>query len=135
MAVVLQVCDISLSFLEELLNDPVLFSGVGDAEVCPVVDPAHSVDSQSQQVLEDGDTVSNGLSACEKKEKAIKLKDEELCLECEWQDCHYHTCSLHQFVHHVSLHLPHVEVKLSKDEKGTAFAVLPRILLASNSTW
>jgi hypothetical protein len=126
---------VNLSLLDEPFIDPLLLSEV---EVYPVMDCADSVDSQSQQVLEDDDTGSSGSPACEKKmhkDKIIKLKDEKLCLECEWQDCHYHTCNLDQFVLHVSLHIPQIGGTLNKDEKGTGFVVLPRTLLASNSTW
>jgi hypothetical protein len=63
-------------------------------------------------------------SSCEQKKrkvKAIKLKDEQLDLQCEWRDCDYRTCNLDQFVHHVSLHIPQLEVKMIENEEGTGF--------------
>jgi hypothetical protein len=53
------------------------------------------------------------------KSKNIKLKAEHLDLQCEWRDCDYHTGNLDHFVRHVSLHLPHLEVKINKDQEGT----------------
>ncbi|PNF26442.1 hypothetical protein B7P43_G16451 [Cryptotermes secundus] len=58
--------------------------------------------------------------ACvEKKHKGkIKLKDEQLDLQCGWRDCDHRTSNLDQFVRHVSFHLPHLEVKLKNDQEG-----------------
>ncbi|PNF20108.1 hypothetical protein B7P43_G04791 [Cryptotermes secundus] len=52
------------------------------------------------------------------KGKIIKLKEEQLDLQCGWRDCDYRTSNLDQFVRHVSFHLPHLEVKLNKDQEG-----------------
>jgi hypothetical protein len=78
------------------------------------------------------------LSSCRKKKhkaKAIKLRDEQLDLRCEWRDCGYRTCNLDHFVSHVSLHIPHLEVRVNEDQGGTGSVVFPRILPTSSSTW
>jgi hypothetical protein len=61
------------------------------------------------------------------------MKDEQLDLQCEWRDCDYVTCNLDQFVRHVSLHIPHLEVKVNEDQEGNGSVVYPRILPASIS--
>lgn len=67
----------------------------------------------------DGDSDS-AVSACgnKRKRKMVKLKDEQLNLQCEWRDCSYVTCNLDHFVRHVSLHIPHLDVKENEDEEG-----------------
>jgi hypothetical protein len=92
------------------------------------------VDSQSHHSDDSGSSIP---SACKnmQNEKAIKLKDEQLNLQCEWKDCDYHISSLDQFVSHVSFHVPQLKVKLNKDETGTGFVVIFILLLASESTW
>jgi hypothetical protein len=44
----------------------------------------------------------------QQKCKKIKLKADHLDLHCEWRVCDHHTGSLDHFVHHISLHLPHL---------------------------
>jgi hypothetical protein len=51
------------------------------------------------------------------KSKKIKLKEEQLDLQCEWRDCDYRTRNLDHFVCYVSPHLPHLEVKVNEDQK------------------
>jgi hypothetical protein len=63
------------------------------------------------------------------KSKKVKLKEEELELQCEWRDCDYRTSGLDDFVCHVSLHLPHLEVKVNEDQEGTG-SVLFSLMLA-----
>jgi hypothetical protein len=70
-----------------------------------------------------------------RKGRAIKLKDEHLDLKCGWRDCEHRTSNLDEFVRHVSLHVPHLEVKMNEDQEGTGSIVYPRILPASSSTW
>jgi hypothetical protein len=77
-------------------------------------------------------------SACvEKKRKCkkIKLKEEQLDLQCEWRDCDYRTSNLDHFVPQVSVHLPHLEVKRNENQEGTGSVVFLMILPASSSTW
>jgi hypothetical protein len=77
-------------------------------------------------------------SACEEKKhkfRVKKLKDEQLDLQCGWRDCDYRTSNLDHFVRHVSFHLPHLEVKVYEDQKGTGSVLFPRILPASSATW
>jgi hypothetical protein len=62
------------------------------------------------------------------KGKNIKLKEEQLDLQCEWQDCDYCTCNLDHFVHHVSLDLPHLEVKVNEDQEGTGSLLFNHML-------
>jgi hypothetical protein len=93
---------------------------------------------QHDSIVVSNDSGSNLASTCEEKKrkvKAIKLKDEQLDLQCEWRDCDYRTCSLDDFVNHVSLHIPQLEVKMIENKKGIGSIVFPRILLASISTW
>jgi hypothetical protein len=59
----------------------------------------------------------------------VKLKDEQLDMRCEWQDCNYLTCNLDHFVRHVSHHIPQLEVKVNDDQEGTY-----TVIAASNST-
>jgi hypothetical protein len=80
-------------------------------------------------------TVSSACGEKKRKRRVIKLKEENLDLQCGWRDCDYRTSNLDPFVRHVSFHLPHLEVKLNEDQEGTGSFVFPRILLASSSTW
>jgi hypothetical protein len=157
----LQVCHVSrmssmLSFDELFGTSPFLLSEeVSEADALTNCDEC--ADDQSSQIEEkkedcrpsqkrkqydstgaSDDSDSAVPSTCQKKKcrgKAIKLKDEHLDLQCEWQDCDYRTCNLDHFVHHVSLHIPHPEVKVKEDQEGTGSVVVPRILLTSCSMW
>ncbi|XP_023708959.2 uncharacterized protein LOC111865293 [Cryptotermes secundus] len=82
---------------------------------------------------DDADSVVSSACRNKRRRKAVKMKDEQLDLQCEWQDCDYVTCNLDQFVRHVSLHIPHLEVKVNEDQEGNGFVVYPRILPASIS--
>jgi hypothetical protein len=82
-----------------------------------------------------GSTVPSACGEKKRKGRIIKLKDEPLDLQCGWQDCNYRSSNLDHFVRHVSFHLPHLGVKLNKDEEGTGSVVFPRLLPASSSTW
>jgi hypothetical protein len=64
----------------------------------------------------------------QRKSKKIKLKEEQLDLQCEWQDCDYRTSNLDHFVSHVSLHLPHLEVKVNEDQEGTGSVLFNHML-------
>jgi hypothetical protein len=65
------------------------------------------------------------------KSKVIKLKDEPINLRCEWRDCNYQSCTLDHFVHHVSLHIPQLEVKMNETQEGTGYIVRSEVLLLS----
>lgn len=81
--------------------------------------PVH--EEQSDSTDENDDSDSTVASACGKKKcrgKVIKLKDEKLDLQCEWQECDYRTSNLDHFVRHVSLHIPHLEVKVIENQEG-----------------
>jgi hypothetical protein len=98
--------------------------------------PVHEEKSDSTDESDDSD--STAPSAFGKKKcrgKVMKLKNEQLDLQCEWQDCDYRTCSLDHFVRHVSLHVPHLEVKVLENEEGTGSGLFPKILPTSSSTW
>jgi hypothetical protein len=97
--------------------------------------PVH--EEQSDSTDENDDSDSTVPSVCGKKcrGKVIKVKDDQLDLQCEWQDCDYHTCNLDGFVRHVSLHIPHLEVKVNENQEGTGSGLFPRILPTSSSTW
>jgi hypothetical protein len=45
----------------------------------------------------------------------IKLKDMQLNMQCEWQNCNYCTSNLTHFMEHVSFHIPHLEFKENGD--------------------
>jgi hypothetical protein len=64
------------------------------------------------------DSSETSISKEQRKSKKIKLKEEQLDLQCEWRDCDYRTCNLDHFVRHVSLHIPHLEVKVNEDQEG-----------------
>jgi hypothetical protein len=57
-------------------------------------------------------------SGKKRKRKMIRLKDMQLNMRCEWQNCNYCTSNLTHFVKHVSSHIPHLEVKENNDQKG-----------------
>ena len=80
---------------------------------------------------ENDDTDDMLSSSCvnKRKRRMVKLKDEQLDMRCEWQDCNYLTCNLDHFVRHVSLHIPQLEVKVNDDQEGTY-----TVIAASNST-
>jgi hypothetical protein len=98
--------------------------------------PIHEEQCVSADVSGDADSIVPSARGENKhKGRVIKLKDEQLDLQCGWQDCDYCTGNLEHFVRHVSFHLPHVEIKVYEDQKGTGSVLFPRILPASNATW
>jgi predicted RNA-binding Zn-ribbon protein involved in translation (DUF1610 family) len=92
------VCNVSLTLVSEAGN-------------------ADWVDSQSHHSADSGSSAPSA-SKTTQSGKTMKLRDEELNLQCEWKGCDYHIFSLDHFVSHVSLHIPQLEVKLNKDETG-----------------
>jgi hypothetical protein len=50
--------------------------------------------------------------------RIIKLKDEPLDLQCEWRDCDYRSDNLENFVLHVSLHMPHLEIRVNEAQES-----------------
>jgi hypothetical protein len=52
------------------------------------------------------------------KRKMTKLKNMQVNMRCEWQNCDYCTTNLNHFVQHVSFHIPHLEVKETNDQEG-----------------
>jgi hypothetical protein len=144
----------SMSSFGELFGTSPSFVSEEFSEADALANCAECVDNQSSQMQEkeecrpsqkkkrcdstdaSDDSVSTVPSACAMKKrrgKAVKLQ-EHLDLQCEWRDCDYCTCNLDHFLHHVSLHIPHPEVKVNEDKKGTGSVVFPRILLTSCST-
>jgi hypothetical protein len=83
---------------------------------------------------DDADSITSSACGKKRRRKAIKLKDEQLDLQCEWRDCDYLTSNLDQFVRHVSLHIPNLEVKVNEDQEGNSSFLFPRILPACIST-
>ena len=53
-----------------------------------------------------------------RKRKMIRLKNMQLNMRCEWQNCDYCTSNLTHFVEHVSFHIPHLEIKENNDQEG-----------------
>jgi hypothetical protein len=145
-----------MSSFDELFGNNPLFPSEEFSETDALTNCAEYVDNQSSQMQDkkedcrpsqkrkrcdstdaSDDSVSTAPSACATKKlrgKVIKLQDEHLDLQCEWRDCDYRTCNLDQFLHHVILHIPHPEVKVNEDKKGTGSVVFPRILFMSCST-
>jgi DNA polymerase II small subunit/DNA polymerase delta subunit B len=81
----------------------------------------------------DTDSSVSSTSRKKRKRKVIKLKDEQLDLQCEWQGCDYFTCNLDDFVRHVSFHIPQLEVKMNEDQEGTGTSVIVRVVASSNN--
>lgn len=52
------------------------------------------------------------------KNKIRQPKYKQLDLQCGWLDCNYRSSNLDHFVHHVSLHIPHLEVKENQNHEG-----------------
>jgi hypothetical protein len=87
-----------------------------------------SFDSRSEQRVREAtlcedktrDTNNSVSSTFGKKRKRsmIRLKDIQLNMPCEWQNCDYCTSNLTCFVEHVSFHIPHLEVKENDDQEG-----------------
>lgn len=48
----------------------------------------------------------------------IMLKNMQLNMRCEWQNCDYCTSNLTQFMQHVSFHIQHLEVEENNDQEG-----------------
>jgi hypothetical protein len=67
------------------------------------------------------------------KNKIQKPNYKHLDLQCGWLDCNYRSSNLDHFVHHVSLHIPHLEVKETQNHEGTNNVMFPRFLVASNT--
>jgi hypothetical protein len=144
-----------MSFFDELFGTSQLPLSQEVTEADSLTNCAECSDNQSSQMQEEKEncsptqkrkrcdstnssdgSVSTGSSTCGKKKcrgKVIRLKDEHLDLQCEWQDCNYRTCNLDHFMRHVSLHIPHPEVNMNENKKGTGSVVFSRILLTSFS--
>jgi hypothetical protein len=95
--------------------------------------PPHEEQCDSPDENDDADSIVSSTCGKKRRRKAVKLKDEQLDLQCEWRDCNYVNGSLDQFVRHVSLHIPHLEVKVNEDQEGNSSVLFPRILPAYNS--
>lgn len=52
------------------------------------------------------------------KNKIRQPKYKQLDLQCGWLDCNYRSSNLDHFVHHVSLHIPHLEVKENQNHEA-----------------
>ncbi|PNF17531.1 hypothetical protein B7P43_G16827 [Cryptotermes secundus] len=87
-------------------------------EVCRKEAPVYEERCDSTDSSDDSASVAPSACVKKRKAKAIKLKDERLDLQCEWRDCDYRTGNLDHFVRHVSLHIPHLEVKMTDDQEG-----------------
>jgi hypothetical protein len=74
---------------------------------------------------DDTDDILSSTSGNKRKRRMVKLKDEQLDLRCEWQDCDYLTCNVDHFVRHVSLHIPDLEVKVNEAQEGTVYCCIP----------
>jgi len=74
---------------------------------------------------DDTDDILSSTCANKRKRRMVKLKDEQLDLRCEWQDCDYLTHNVDNFVRHVSLHIPHLEVKVNEAQEGTVYCCFP----------
>jgi hypothetical protein len=85
--------------------------------------PLHEDQCNSPDENDDADSIVSSACGNKRRRKAIKLKDEQLDLQCEWRNCDYLTCNLDQFVRHVSLHIPHLEVKVNEDQEGNGSVV------------
>jgi hypothetical protein len=97
--------------------------------------PLHEEQINSADKSDDSDSTVASAFGEKHRAKKIRLKNEQLDLQCEWRDCDYRTCNLGHFVSHVSLHIPHLEVKVAEDQEGIGSIVFPRILHTSSSTW
>jgi hypothetical protein len=130
----LQVFCVETATFDEHLAFEVLGDGFFETDLCTEADaPMDCADSQSKNVEERNDTSTLIPSSCGKKvhkEKVIKLKEEQLDLQCEWWGCDYRSCDREQFVCHVSLHIPEREV----NDEGTISVVFSTMLVASCST-
>jgi hypothetical protein len=91
--------------------------------------PQEQCDSPDEN--DDADTIVSSACGSKRRRKAIKLKDEQLDLQCEWRDCSYCTRNLDQFVRHVSLHIPHLEVKVNEDQEGNGSVRFCHVLSCS----
>ncbi|KAJ9576162.1 hypothetical protein L9F63_006984 [Diploptera punctata] len=81
-------------------------------------DEEDGCDSPDENEL-DG-TASMVSSRCTNRQrpKYIRLKDEKLNLKCDWQDCDFTSTDVDTFVRHVSLHIPHLDVRMNEDNEG-----------------
>jgi hypothetical protein len=73
---------------------------------------------------DDDDAMMSSTGANKRKRRMVKLKDEQLDLRCEWQDCDYDTCNLDHFVRHVSLHIPYLGVKVNEEHEGAVYCCI-----------
>jgi hypothetical protein len=78
-----------------------------------------------------GNQSSTYAKKCKGKMRRPKYK--HLDLQCGWLDCNYRTSHLSHFVHHVSLHIPHLQVKENENHEGTNNVVFPRFLGTSRT--
>lgn len=87
-----------------------------------------SLDCRPEQVREatlhevetsDAESSVSSTFGKKRKHKVIKLKNMQLNMRCEWQDCDYCTSNLDYFMQHVSFHIPHLEVKENNDQEAS----------------
>jgi hypothetical protein len=90
--------------------------------------PPQEEQCDSPDENDDADSIVSSACGKKRRRKAIKLKDELLDLQCEWRDCDYLTNNLDQFVRHISLHIPHLEVKVNEDQEGNSSVLFPIFL-------
>jgi hypothetical protein len=67
------------------------------------------------------------------KSKIHRSIYKQLDLKCEWLQCNYRSSNLDHFAHHVSLHIPNLEVKENQNHEGTNSVVFQRLLVTSDT--
>lgn len=102
-----------------------------DMECKPELKEVPGCEKECDSPHETDETDEDQSFTYEKKRKNMIYKPnyKQLDLECGWLDCNYRSTNLDHFVGHVSLHIPHLEVKENQNHEGTNSVVFLRCLV------
>lgn len=81
-------------------------------------DEEDGCDSPDENELDGTASMVSSRCISRQRTKYVRMKDEHLDMKCEWRDCDFTSTVLDNFVRHVSLHIPHLEVRMNEDDEG-----------------
>ena len=87
-------------------------------------DSEEGCDSPDENEMDETASLASMCENNKKISKRFKLKDEILNLKCEWRDCDFTSINLEDFLRHVSLHIPNLEVKMNENGEGETVVIL-----------
>ena len=81
-------------------------------------DDEDGCDSPDENEIDGTASMVSSMCMNKQRTKYVKMKDEQLNLKCEWRYCSFTSTILDNFVRHVSLHIPHLEVRMNEENEG-----------------